>query len=289
MTMAGNAMPMREAPKARQVKILCLLVGSILIVGSLALAHLTYSERKDAVEATINEEQTACEVSWKQDRKTYPSRVMPCANAVDFADKITGALITEGKSVSLTFRDNNGRIQNQTAFLDSQWLGEKTRSGKIPIVFRPGTASPIRKPPNLKDFWPMAMLASFGFLWIAVGFYRARVEQRNYEERVATPSPEATSPNDQKKRPGKIAGFIALLVAVAALRNRWTGHFSVAGFALGLVLVIIIYGWSVWTITKAMKAHDVAEAQQQRTRRSLILMGVACLIFVPTLLAFASF
>lgn len=289
MIMAGNAMPIREAPKARQVKILGLLVGSILIVGSLALTHLTYSERRDAVEATIIEERTACEVSWKQDKNTYPSCVMPCANAADFANKIAGARVTEGKSVSLSFRDNSGRVQNQTAFLDSQWLGEKTRSGKIPIVFRPGTASPIRKPPSLKDFWSMAMIASFGFLWIAVGFYRARVEQRNYEERIATPLPEATSPNDQKKRPGKIAGFIILFVAVAALCNRWTGHFSAAGFALGLVLVIIIYGWSVWTITKAMKANDVAEAQRQKVRRSLILMGVACLIFVPTLLAYASF
>jgi cell division protein FtsW (lipid II flippase) len=78
-------------------------------------------------------------------------------------------------------------------------------------------------------------------------------------------------------------------VGVAALYDHWAGHFSVVGFALGLVVVVIIYGWAACIIIKAMRANNVAEAQRQTAQRSLMLMGIACLIFVPTLLAFASF
>lgn len=78
-----------------------------------------------------------------------------------------------------------------------------------------------------------------------------------------------------------------LLAALDAVYKSWTGHFSISGYALGMLIVIISYGWFALNVMKAMKYNqDVSETQRQAARRSLILTGVTCLIFVPTLSAF---
>lgn len=284
---------MNSSSTATVFRALGLLCGSMMIIYSLAMAIDSFFDGTHTLKATITEAQHACLVT-TQDTRVISYKVMYCKDAVALS-KQRAVHVTDGEWVRLSFRDQSGRLQTQSTFLNDQWLQEKTQSDEIEIAYRPGSPTSIRPPPSLRSSFLIAMIGGMGILWMAACLYGARVVQRNYEKAITSSSPGPAAVGSQKKPPGKFVWIIVLVAVVDSVHKKWAGHFSVAGFAFGLLLVAILYSWVAWLLIRvAKKAKPIhggvaVATQPQATKRLLVQAGAIVFLAVSTLMVFSSF